>query len=308
MNDQPLDLLCLGEPMVELSEMADGRYLRGYGGDTSNCAVAAARHGARVGYVTRVGDDAFGEAFVSLWQSEGVDIRAVQRDRNAHTGVYFITHGPDGHQFSYLRKGSAASCLREEDIVAADLPRARWLHLSGISQAISESACDAGFRAIDIAREAGMQVAYDTNLRLKLWPLDRARAVMHAAAARADLVLPSIDDSQILTGLSSDDAVADFYLGLGARIVAVTLGERGALVATSEHRERVTPHAVSVVDASGAGDAFDGAFIARLAAGDDPFAAGRYATIAASLSTCGYGAVDPLPTRSDVLAVLRDRQ
>lgn len=305
------ELLCLGEPMLELNRQApdaDGRvrYLEGHGGDTSNAAIAAARSGARVGYVTAVGADPAGDSFLALWAAEGVDTGCVQRRAEAATGLYLVTHDGDGHRFSFFRAGSAASRLTPADIPAAAISGARVLHLSGISQAISTSACDAGFHAIAVAREAGVAVSYDTNLRLALWPPARAAAVIHAAMARADIAFPSLDDARLLTGLEAPDAIADFYLRLGCTIVALKLGADGALLATPQRRERLAAHRVASVDATGAGDTFAGAFLARHLAGDDPFAAARYANAAAALATTGYGAVAPIP-RADAVRALLDR-
>ena len=299
------DLIAIGEPLFELNQASDGApFLPGFGGDTSNAMVAAARSGASTGYFTAVGADRFGRALVEMWRAEGVDASRVRVDRSAHTGIYFVTHGPEGHEFSYLRAGSEASRMVESDIPADYVAAARLLHVSGISQAISSSAADAVFAAIEIARGAGALVSYDTNLRLKLWPLTRARAVIHEAMRRVDIALPGLDDARHLTGLSAPDAIVDFYLGLGARIVALTLGREGALVATAARRERIAALPVAAVDATGAGDAFDGAFLAEFLRGGDPFAAARFATVAAALSTRGYGAVPPLPTRAETLAAL----
>ena len=91
-------------------------YLQGFGGDTSNMAIAAARLGARAGYATRVGDDAFGRCSLDLWQREGVDTRASRSIAEAPTGVYFVSHGARGHEFSYLRAGSAASRMRRRTL------------------------------------------------------------------------------------------------------------------------------------------------------------------------------------------------
>src|SRR5690606_31442025 len=103
-NPAPLDIVSIGEPMVELNQTDPGapRYLQGFGGDTSNMVIAAARSGARCGYVTRLGDDEFGRMFLDLWGAEGVDCSGVTIDRAAHTAVYFVTHGSQGHVFSYL--------------------------------------------------------------------------------------------------------------------------------------------------------------------------------------------------------------
>src|SRR5204863_3045903 len=143
-------------------------------------------------------------------------------------------------------------------------------------------ACDA---AVSAARAAGVKVSYDTNLRLRLWDLDTARATIHATCARCDVLLPSLDDSQQLTGLADPDAIADFYLKLDAPLVVLKMGDAGALLATPERRLRIAPHRVEAVDATGAGDTFDGAFLSRLLAGDDLETAGRYANAAAALST-----------------------
>ncbi|MEQ8585804.1 MAG: PfkB family carbohydrate kinase [Thalassobaculaceae bacterium] len=190
----------------------------------------------------------------------------------------------------------------------ADLPlealgRTRIVQLSGISQAIGEGPCAAADALIDAARAAGCEVAYDTNLRLKLWDLDRARDVMHASLSRCTIALPSIDDSRILTGLEEAHAIVDAYLAMGPRIVALKMGEEGAMIATAGERVHVPPHPVAPVDATGAGDTFDGTFLARLAAGDDPVTAGRYAAVAAALTTTGYGAVTPIPTSEQIVAL-----
>jgi 2-dehydro-3-deoxygluconokinase len=197
-------ILALGEAMLEFNQAradAPDAYLRGFGGDTSNMAIAAARLlGVRgqVGYVTRVGDDPFGRMLLDLWQREGIDTRAVDVDVDAPTGVYFVTHGPRGHEFSYLRTGSAASRMRPDTLPLAVIRGARVLHVSGISQAISASACDAVLAAIDVAKSAGAGISYDSNLRLKLWPLARARAIVAATIAQCNWFLPSLDEARLL--------------------------------------------------------------------------------------------------------------
>src|SRR6478672_10681714 len=106
------DVLALGEAMIEFNQAQRDdphTWLQGFGGDTSNMAIAAARLGVRSGYVTRVGNDAFGRRLVELWKREDVATDAVAIDDDAPTGVYFVSHGDGGHEFSYLRAGSAAS-------------------------------------------------------------------------------------------------------------------------------------------------------------------------------------------------------
>jgi len=301
-----IDILAYGEPLVEFNQQPDDptRYLQGFGGDTSNFAIAAARQGASAGYISAVGADSFGERLLALWTQERVDTRHVAVNASAPTGVYFVSHDNHGHRFDYLREGSAASRYQHEHLPLAAIAQAQYLHLSGISLAISTSACDAGLAAMEHARKAGVQVSLDTNLRLRLWSLARARGIMREAFALTDVCLPSWDDITVLTGLDDRDAIVDHLLACGVRIVALKLGEEGCYVATPDSRALVPPYPVRPLDATGAGDCFGGSFIARLAAGADPFEAARYANVAAALSTTGYGAVAPIPRAETVLARL----
>jgi len=307
MNTSP-SIVSLGEPLIEFNrpKEGDGRtWLQGFGGDSQNVAIAASRQGATAGYLTSLGQDWMGDAFLDLWKSEGLDASRVGRHPTAPTGVSFVTHSAAGHKFDYLRKNSAASLMTPETLAKDYIAGAKFFHLSAIGQAISETAratCDA---AIDAAKAAGVKVSYDTNLRLRLWDLETARRKIDETLARCDIALPSLDDSQQLTGLTEAEAIADHYLKLGAPMVALKMGAEGSLIVTASKRYRLPAHRVTAVDATGAGDTFDGAFLARLLEGDDPETAGRYANVAAALSTTGYGAVTPIPRKADVLAVLK---
>ena len=302
-----LDIVALGEAMIEFNQARAGdahTWLQGFGGDTSNMAIAAVRLGARSAYVTRVGNDAFGRRLLALWTAEGVSTAGVAIDEDAPTGVYFVSHGPQGHEFSYLRSGSAASRIAPATLPLPVVRAARILHLSAISQAISASACDACFAAIDAARAGGARIAYDTNLRLKLWPLARAKAIVVATLRLADWVLPSLDDARLLFDSEDPARIVDACHALGAAVVVLKLGRDGCLVSDGTRRARIAGVRVAAVDATGAGDCFDGAFAARIVAGDDVFAAARFANAAAALATTGYGAVAPLPRPADVERLL----
>jgi 2-dehydro-3-deoxygluconokinase len=299
-------ILALGEPMIEFNQTESGKpnYLQGFGGDTSNAIIACARQGAACGYLTRLGDDEFGRAFLDLWQHEGVDTTGVSIDPVAHTAVYFVTHGESGHSFSYLRRDSAASRMTPAHLAADVIRNAHFLHVSGISQAISQSARDTVAAAIALARSAGVKVSYDTNLRLKLWSIETAREVITATIAKADYLLPSLEDLQAVSGLDEPEAVLDWCFAHGATNVVLKCGRAGCIAATPTQRTLFAGHEVNAVDATGAGDCFDGAFLARLDAGDDLVAAARFANAAAALTTTGFGAVAPLPRREQVAALL----
>jgi 2-dehydro-3-deoxygluconokinase len=299
-------IVSIGEPMVEFNQTrsSERNFLQGFGGDSSNMIIAAARSAARTAYVTRIGDDEFGRMFLALWKAEGVDTRGVAVDPQAHTAAYFVTHGPQGHVFSYLRAGSAASRMRPEDLPKALLAEASCVHASGISMAISAPATDTVLAAFEAARSGGAKVSFDSNLRLKLWPLARARALIGAAAAMADYFFPSIEDARELSGTEQVDANLDWAHGLGAKTVFLKLGPEGVVVSNGAQRQRIPGIKLKLVDATGAGDCFCGAALARLDAGDSVWDAARYANAAAALKTTGFGAVEPVPRPEAVRALL----
>lgn len=309
--EKTFDVAALGEGMLEFNQLRPGRpdYLQGFGGDTSNAVIAAARAGARCAFLSRVGADGFGRSLLGLWSDEGIDTAAVEIDPAHPTGIYFVTHdGASGHVFSYLRAGSAASRMTPQWLGAGAAKRAlaasRILHASGISLAISDSACDTVFAAMELAREAGTLVSFDANLRLKLWPLARARACIAQAVALADIFLPSLEEAISLCGEDAPDRIVDWGHALGAGTVVLKLGSAGALASDGRRRERIAGHAVKPVDATGAGDCFGGNLLARMAQGRSVFEAARYANAAAALSVQAYGAVASLPRPAAVAALL----
>ncbi len=304
-----VDLLCMGEPMLAFNQLprqpnGDQHYLEGHGGDTTNAAVAAARQGAQVGVICGSGRDMPGDRFMELWVREGIDTGGVIRSERYLTGVYFVTHDQTGHQFLHYRANSTAAMFGPDDVPRAAIECARILYLSGISQGISTLACDASFAAMDAARRAGVAIAYDTNYRPRLWPPARAAAIMRMAMETVDYAMPGLEDARILTGLTDADAILDYYLRLGPSVVVLKMGEAGAYLANPDGRVIIPPFSVRAVDATGAGDAFCGSFLAWILAGDPPESAARYASAAAALKCTGYGAVGPTPSADQVWHLL----
>jgi 2-dehydro-3-deoxygluconokinase len=308
--NKQLDIVAFGEAMVEFNQTGENNglnYLQGFGGDTSNFAIASARSGAKVAVIGALGEDPYSVMIRSLWDKEGINHDEVLTDKNSYTAIYFVTHGPSGHEFSFFRKGSAASRITPSALPTRSITTTRVLHLSGISVAISPSACDSANSALELAKSNGALISFDTNLRLKLWSLSRARTIILDFVSRSDICLPSFDDISVLTGLTDPNQLVDCCLKLGAKIVALKLGDKGALVADSNQRHRIEAFPCHSRDATGAGDTFGGAFVTRLLAGDDLQSAGLYACAAAALSTQGFGAVNPIPYAQEINKALSKR-
>ena len=304
-SSSPSEIISFGEPLFEFSQIKEvlankADFLSGFGGDASNFAIAAARQGANIAMLTHLGDDKFGQQFLDLWKAENVNTDLIKINEQAHTGIYFITHDENGHHFSFMRKGSAASLITPTKLPMKAIAEAKLLHVTAITQAISSQSCDAVFAAIQIAKENNTQVSYDTNLRLKLWPLERARAVIRETTSMVDICFPSIDEAQLLTGLTHADDIIDYYLKLGSKVVVLKQGSAGATVATAKERHTVTPFKVNPIDATAAGDSFAGSFCTHYVRGAPLQECLAHANATASITITGYGAVAPLPTLQQV--------
>ncbi|KIC40190.1 2-dehydro-3-deoxygluconokinase [Ruegeria sp. ANG-R] len=302
------DLLCLGEPLIELNQQPDTTFVPSFGGDVSNVAIAAARQGASSGMLTRVGKDFFSQNLRDLWRLESVCDDYALDTFDKDLGLYFVTHDEDGHHFTYRRKGSAASSYDRGDLPIEALQNCGILYSSGISLAISESSRDAVIEAAELTRAGQGLFAFDPNLRTALWSLEQARTVTHKVMELCDIALPGIDDARQLTGLDSPQDIADFYHDLGPSVVALTMGNAGVFLSSKDERYLCPPHSVSAVDATGAGDCFNGAFLAAHLNGMDLRHCGAIANAAAALSTCSYGAISAIPSLAKTIDFLETTQ
>ncbi|QNM98783.1 sugar kinase [Chitinimonas koreensis] len=303
MTPPRFDLVGIGECMVELyADQPLGltpTLQRAYGGDVLNTLVTAARLGARTGFVSRVGDDPFGAGLRAAWQAEGVDTAQAPLVAGEN-GIYFISLLPGGErEFTYRRGGSAASQLLPEQLDESYLASAGCLLLSGITQAISPGAEAATHAAARIARRHGVRVAYDPNYRPRLWAgrggLPAARAAFDSLLPLVDWLLPSHPADAALLGLSDEDAAAVLhaFADRGPQ-VALKCGADGCRLAVNGVGHRVAADPVdSVVDSTGAGDAWNGGFLFHLARGLDPVAAARQANRLAAAKLAHRGAIPP---------------
>lgn len=302
-----IDILSLGEPLIEMVRQpgptdAPATYQSAVGGDALNALVAAARQGGRTGLITAVGDDPFGEEILAFCHAEGIDTSAVPVRGQDPTGVCFIHPDPQARRFSYARRGSAASHFAAADLPETMIARARVLHVTAVSQAISPTMRDAARRAAEIARAHGTLVSYDLNLRLNLWSLDEARACIADFLPLADIVLPSDDEARVLTELADTDAVLDHFAQHGAQVVVLKRGEQGVAVAQAgQPRAHIPAVPVDAVDSSGAGDSFAGAFLTYLLETGDVGEAARRAVRVAAATVAGFGATGSIPYRRQII-------
>ena len=296
-----LDLISIGECMVEFhcdGPMARAKsFQRAFGGDTLNLLVAASRLGCACGYVTRVGDDPFGPGLLDGWRAEKIDVTHAPMV-TGFNGIYFISLLEGGErEFTYYRAGSAASTLGPDDVDPDFVASTRIVHCSGITQALSPSCRAAVRRVFEIAREAGVMTSFDPNLRVKLWPVEQAREALGEVLPLVDVILPGApQETGALIGVEEPEQAANYFHERGVKTVVIKMGGKGCLVSDGVAMRRIPAHrSPAVVDTTGAGDAFNGGFLAGLCMGYDPMSAAGIGAAVAGLKVRGRGAVASLP-------------
>jgi 2-dehydro-3-deoxygluconokinase len=260
--------------MIELREQVDGCLSRSYGGDTLNTAVYLARLGVGVDYITALGDDPWSDEMLAGWQAEGIGTEQVVRVPGRLPGLYVIQTDVSGERrFSYWRDSAAARSLfelPETPAICKALAGYDLLYLSGVTLSLyGETGRKRLFETLDHARHNGRRIAFDTNFRPRGWPGRLvAQAAYQSAFKRADIVLASTEDLDLLFGSEGYDELID--LGSSAEIV-LKLPELACRVLSRDMDLVVRANPVArVVDTTAAGDSFAAAYLASRLAGADP--------------------------------------
>lgn len=306
-----LDVVTLGEAMAmfvaaECGDLATvERFIKRIAGAELNVATGLARLGLKVGWVSRIGNDAFGRFTLQQLDQEGIDRRQVTIDARYPTGFQLKSKVDDGSdpQVEYFRKGSAASHLSGDDFNRDYFGSARHLHLSGVAAALSDSALALSTCAAAEMKAMGKTLSFDPNLRPVLWSSEREMVTrLNALAAYADWVLPGIKEGKILTGYDQPEAIADFYLDRGVKAVVIKIGCDGAWFKTADGLSDRVPavETLNVVDTVGAGDGFAVGVISALLEGKSLPAAVRRGNKIGSLAIQAIGDSEGLPTRAEL--------
>lgn len=309
------DVVTFGETMALFAPRETGplRYVAEYrlkmGGTESNVAIALARLGIEVGWFSRLGDDELGRFIVHNVRGEGVDTSRVMVDPGAPTGLYLKEISAVGETtVYYYRRGSAASRMRPDDLDAEYVTSSRWLHVTGITPALSESCRDTVEHAIELARSAGLEVSFDPNMRLKLWTVKQARETMFPLIRRSTILLGGMEELSLLLQVDTPDAAADWALEQGSSIAVIKLGADGALVATPAERRTIPPFTIPrVVDTVGAGDGFDAGFMAGRLLGRDPWQSAELGNVVGAHALMVEGDFEGYPTMAEAEAFMAGR-
>lgn len=311
------DLVTLGEALFGFigtnprSIDSTDRWLSAVVGAETNVAIGVSRLGHQTAFIGRVGDDGLGRSIARNLLADRVDISGLIVDREASTGTLIRNLRPIGSaEVIYHRKGSAGSRVGVSDIDSEQIESARWLHVSGITPALSESASAAVYRAVDIAVDHGVTVSLDVNHRSSLWDAGSAVETLLPLIARSDVVMATSDEVGMLVGTDTTDPalLAQSLRGLGCGTGIVKLGADGA-VACDRSQNMIASRGIPVpspADTVGAGDAFDAGFIAASLDDADVSEALRWGNAAGAISITGIGDTYASPTRNELLRLLED--
>jgi 2-dehydro-3-deoxygluconokinase len=308
-NTQPIEVVTFGESMSLMTPVNSkgieysSEFVKSFGGAESNFAIAISRLGHKSGWFGQLGKDPLGRTILKAIRGEGVDVSQAELTDQAPTGFMLREIVAGKSSVYYYRQGSAASKMGPWDIEEDYIKQARILHITGITCAISETARDAVYEAVRLARKHGVKVSFDPNLRLKLWDVEEARKVLLPLAEEADYFLPGYDELKLLYATESDSEIFTRLKELNA--ISVVKGGNAETLLVEKGQVTGLPYVKvdKVVDTVGEGDGFCAGFIAGLLKGYSHAESVRLGNLVGALVIQAEGDWEGGPTWEEVKAI-----
>ncbi|MCL1802544.1 MAG: carbohydrate kinase [Eubacteriaceae bacterium] len=317
------DAVSLGEALIDFIGIGPTKYgmqafERNPGGAVANAIVAMSRYKLKTAFLGKVGNDMHGRFLKSTLEEAGVDTSAMILSDEYFTTLAFVGLDEEGERsFSFARKPGADMMLEWSEISKPILESTKLLHVGSISLT-NEPAKSAQIESVLYAKRHGALISYDPNYRDSLWSSEsEAEQAMRLMLGYADIVKASEEEILMLAGATDPDKAADALLEQGARLVAITLGSKGALLATKKARASHEAYKVDVVDTTGAGDAFLGGLLYKAnqagldieGFGEDTLAGfAKFANATAAICISRRGAIPSMPTLDDTIAFIEDKE
>lgn len=309
------DIVALGEILIDMTyagKSAAGQTLfeQNPGGAPANVLAAAARLGADCAFIGKVGDDMHGRFLRDTLVAEGISTEGMLTDSSVFTTLAFVNLDENANRtFSFARKPGADTCLRADEVNSDMIRAAKIFHVGSLSLT-DEPAKSATLYALATARSAGAVISYDPNYRASLWQSEeQAVTEMRSIIPLVDLIKISDEETELITGHKSPEAAAEALLAEGLSLVIVTMGKDGAYVRTRDVCHRICAEPVKAVDTTGAGDAFMGGFLYKLAesgkrpaelTSDEVAEFAAFANRVAGFCVCRRGAICAMPHKDEI--------
>lgn len=310
-----VEVVTIGESMVAFipNNHTALRYVNQFtkvvAGAESNVAVGLVKLGHSSGWISKLGNDEFGQFILRELRGEGVDVSSVLISDTHPTGIMFkqFTNDKDSSVF-YYRDNSAASTFSKDELNKQYIRDAKILLISGITPALSDSCEETTLEVMRFARKQGILVCFDPNIRRKLWSEERAKNVLEPLLALSDIVLLGIDEAELLLGVSTPPEIVSALRKRDVRWIGIKQGEKGAYVADQNSEISISPYPVTVVDTIGAGDAFNAGFLAGLLENKAIEICGKMGALMGALAVSSYGDFEGLPNRSSFDSIFDNKQ
>ena len=306
-------LVVIGEILVEMMAARVGQTFLEAGtfkgpfasGAPAICIDQAARLGADCGILSCVGDDDFGRLNIERLQRDGVDVSGIVIRKDKTTGAAFVCYREDGsRQFIFHFADSAAGALGPDDVREQLLQGVQVLHVMGCSLAASPTLREAVLKGARIAKRNGARLSFDPNLRPELLGIEEVKRAFAWIMDNCDILLTGCGELESLSGLPVEDALRR-QRERGTGVVVIKRGSMGARIVADCLDELIPSFVVPEVDPTGAGDCFDGAFLAELLSGSSLSQAARVANAAGAFSVTRKGPMEGAATRKDIERFVR---
>lgn len=305
--EQKIDIAVIGECLVELSangSLADTSTLnKFFGGDTVTTAVAIARLGGNVTYVTKVGNDGFSEFILSALQKENVDTSLIKTNEEQN-GMYIVSHTLENKEVLYYKRKTAATKLSIEDLTEEHIKKLKLVYSTGVVQSLSASSRELVRESFRIAKENDVTTAYDPNYTSCFMNSSDTKEYFEEIIDYTDVIFLSLkNDAARLYEFESIDKVIKYFWDRGVKIVVVKshidkgyyTGYNGDISFTEFYNTQ------KAIDTTASGDVFNGGFLYALTNGYASADAAKFASVVSGLQTQNYGAIQSIPYKENVL-------
>jgi len=302
-----IDIAIIGECLIELSAngtLAEASTLNKYfGGDTVTTAVAIARLGGNVTYLTKVGNDGFSEFIFSSLQKENIDTSLIKVN-DEQNGMYIVSHTLDKKEVLYYKRKTAATKLSVEDISEDTVKKLKLVYSTGVVQSLSASSRELVRETFEIARKNDVMTAYDPNYTSCFMNSTDTKEYFEEIIGMSDIVFSSLkNDSQRLYNMDSAEKIIRHYWDRGVKIAVIKshidngyyTGYSGNINFTEFYNTQ------KAIDTTASGDVFNGGFLYALTNGYTPFDAAKFASVVSGLQTQNYGAIQAIPYKETVM-------
>lgn len=305
--EQKIDIAVIGECLIELSangSLADTSTLNKYfGGDTVTTAVAVARLGGNVTYLTKVGNDGFSEFIISSLQKENIDTSLIKTN-DEQNGMYIVSHTLENKEVLYYKRKTAATKLSIDDFSEENIKKLRMVYSTGVVQSLSASSRELVRETFKTARENDILTAYDPNYTSCFMNSADTKELFEEIIDYTDIIFLSLkNDAVKLYEVESVDKIMNYMWDRGAKIVVIKshidngyyTGYKGDISFTEFYNTQ------KAIDTTASGDVFNGGFLYAYLNGYSPADAAKFASVVSGLQTQNYGAIQAIPYKETVL-------